>query len=320
VTPRRHPLLQRDSGGRPRLGWGLESTFAGSPDPASVRSLENRGELSDHGSHERLYIGEHFEHGRSIAEHYMESRLIFHWHLRVWPVDKQRDAGDFCARLERSPDESVSGEVSSSGDLAIGAVVLKLGPKPRSCSEGGLNASVLVVVVEVSEKSQWMRPRSLPGVVRLQQLDSCTVVVADALQEIGAVLVEVPTIRADREGCAATTSAATPAVYEGQLVDQVVEGTPEVMGRISNHQSPPTRRLGDLVEDDYPTLILGIEFLGQSYRWYDGVGKNGLGVGLEAVHVIPTTRDLSATTREGVLCDANHAVWTVRPPAAVLFL
>jgi hypothetical protein len=37
VTPRRHPL-QRDSGGRLRLGWGLESTFAGSADPASVRS------------------------------------------------------------------------------------------------------------------------------------------------------------------------------------------------------------------------------------------------------------------------------------------
>jgi len=165
----------------------------------------------------------------SLAEAYAEGWLGLHVHFRAGFVEGGI-AGDWCAAFNKAEDgfDVVNGEVVRN---EVGRTHLR--------EKNNMGQPVLVLIRKLVELPQWAAVNPIRSVVRLQTLDNCLRVWRDAPDHALAFARELCAIAEDGERrLALDVGRDPPAVMsEGQFVDEVVEGGPEVVDTVPDDEA-----------------------------------------------------------------------------------
>jgi hypothetical protein len=178
--------------------------------------------------------------GGTIQEGYAVGELSVHLHLRIRTGKAARAYCDDCAVFERADMPELRGSQLDILDC------LKAEPRVCQKASGEVYRVVLVPIREAVEAEQGPPDAGILSIVRLRTLDDCEVVGVNSFGQVPPNAVGfVAGFRAtgvfgeDRVG----NSTGSLAVGEGELVNQMVQGGPQVVDDFSDDDAPTERRV-----------------------------------------------------------------------------
>jgi hypothetical protein len=211
----------------------------------------------------------------SLAEAYADGRCGLHVHFRASFV-KAGIAGDWCAAFNQAEDRF---------DVVNGQVVGHEKGHAQLREKNNMGQTVLVLVRKLVKLPQRTAAELPPSVVRLQTLDDCLRGWRDAPDHVLVFARELGTIAEDRESrLTLDVGRDSPAVMgEGQFVDEVVEGSAEVVDTVPDDEAEFS---GWRVEHFKPSElveVINIEVRPSSVRAFISPGSH---FGFKALQVV----------------------------------
>lgn len=176
----------------------------------------------------------------SLAKRWLEGKVAVHLHLRIRSEGGELENGDLC--LAFYPASVCDFALADDSRICIGLKTKRTCPDFAGVDhepERWMYGTMLVNPVDPVEDREGM-VFGLPAFVRLSLLDGCTMPSRDALEPIPRQFFEAGGRGADRElrGAAVAFS-----VEKGELADEVVEGAPQVVGKVSEEKAESQWRL-----------------------------------------------------------------------------
>lgn len=230
---------------------------------------------------------------KPINERYLDGHVGIHFHFGIRAGDHQADPQDFCAYVQRMPNDGAATDFAF--DVAVPSPMWEATLKTSRSNGRRNDEPMLVVIVDVTQESEGVKVQSLPALVWLKPLDDCPMGVRNILKHVRSAAGEIGGPPHDWKLGLAVGRVYAPAVDVGHLPDEVVKGRPQVVSGIT-YRKAKARKLGHLSNSHNPILRLRVELLVEDYRWSVQLPQEPVALFLESLNVFDSPSQLRIST------------------------